>query len=361
MFIKRGFTMERIKFTSINKLSIAYQSIKGSSQFVGVDDKDLPLFDENLSLPVIKYRGTVKLHGTCSGVSLQGDEIVPLSKERILSVESDNDGFAQWALSKDRKVWLNLFDEVKKVLNIHTPDSPVITLFGEWCGKGIQKKAAITKCERMFSIFAIRIGNEEDNGGKAIGWLPLETIDNLSNEKEMIFNTLMFENYVIEVDWNKPKELEEIIENETQKINDICPVSSYFGVMGVGEGIVWIPVDCDYFNNTRLWFKTKGESHKQNKKSKDSSIEPEILNNLNEVIEEYLVENRLERGIAYFKESGIILKHTNTKLFINFIVEDIFKDASEHLSKMKANELMIKKMISKYTGRWFNSYLEKME
>jgi hypothetical protein len=105
--------MRQIKFTSIDKLSTTYQNIKNTSQFIGVDSKGFPVFDENITLPKIKYRGTVKLHGTCAGVSQQGGNVVPLSKERVLTVENDNDDFAAWVYSKEKEVWEKLFNEVK--------------------------------------------------------------------------------------------------------------------------------------------------------------------------------------------------------------------------------------------------------
>jgi hypothetical protein len=284
-----------------------------------------------------------------------------MSKERILTKENDNDNFANWVNSKSKEVWLKIFKKVKENLITDVSENEKITLFGEWCGKGIQNKAAITKCERMFFIFAIRIGNDVDHGGKPIGWLTDNNFKNVYNRSENIFNSSMFENFFLEVDWNYPKEIEKIVEEKTKVINDSCPVAEYFGVDGVGEGIVWIPANYDELNNTKLWFKTKGDKHKQNKKSKDSEIDPEIIRNISALLDEYLVENRLERGIAYLKEAGIFLEAFNTKFFIEFIAKDILKDASEHLKTLEIDSEKLRKEISKYSGKWFNKYLDNME
>lgn len=353
--------MERIKFTSIDKLSTTFQSIKAQSQYVGVDSNDCPIFDESKLLPKMTYRGTVKLHGTCAAISLQGNNLVSLSKERILTPQSDNDGFAAWVESKNKDVWTDIFEKVKSGIKAPVSDSVPITLFGEWCGKGIQKKAAITKCDRMFFIFAVRIGNEVDKGGKSLGWVPLDNFENLKNEEEKIFNSLMFENYTMELNWNHPKAVQALVEEKTRAINDTCPVASYFGTSGVGEGVVWVPVDEEQLNNTRLWFKTKGEKHKQNKKGKDSDIDPVVLKDIESVLDEYLVENRLERGIAYFKEAGIELFPKNTRFFIEFIANDVFKDASEHISALETDEKTIRKAITSHAGKWFNEYLGEMK
>jgi hypothetical protein len=353
--------MRQIKFTSIDKLSTTYQNIKNTSQFIGVDSKGFPVFDENITLPKIKYRGTVKLHGTCAGVSQQGGNVVPLSKERVLTVENDNDDFAAWVYSKEKEVWEKLFNEVKSCLPFDTEENTPITLFGEWCGKGIQKKAAITKCERLFLIFAVRVGDDVDKGGKAIGWYPLDAFKNLKDESEMIYNSLMFENHIITFDWNSPKEIQNFVEEKTSTVNDNCPVSSFFNNEGIGEGLVWVPVDEKYLNNTRFWFKTKGENHKQNKNGKDSDVDPLVLKDVKSVIDEYLVENRLERGIAHLKESGVYLLPENTRFFVEFIVNDVKKDAVEHIKNLDADEKTIKKAISNYSGRWYNKFLEELE
>ena len=353
--------MERIKFTSIDKLSTAYENIKKKTRFAGLDKDMQPFYDNEKALPVMSYRGTVKLHGTCAGVSFQNGNLVFLSKERVVTPESDNEGFANWCFEKDSDVWFSLFSRIMNKLGSDFNKEDEITLFGEWCGQGIQKKAAITQCEKMFFIFAVRVGNYVDNGGKAIGWLPVSFIEDLNNVDENIYNSLMFENYIIELDWNKPKDVQKIVESKTDEINNRCPVSYHFGVDGVGEGVVWVPVDDEFLNNTRFWFKTKGDKHKQNKKRKDTEINPVVLEDVNSVIDEYLVENRLERGIAYFKESGIDMLPENTRIFIDFIVDDIMKDAAEHIERLETDEKTIKKAVTKQTGTWFNKYLEKMQ
>ena len=88
---------------------------------------------------------------------------------------------------------------------------------------------------------------------------------------------------------------------------------------------------------------------------------PALADDSGLVIDEYLVENRLERGISYFKESGINMLPENTRVFIDFVVNDIMKDAAEHIERLKTDEKTIKKAITKQTGAWFNKYLERME
>jgi hypothetical protein len=47
----------------------------------------------------------------------------------------------------------------------------------------------------------------------------------------------------------------------TMAVEAECPVGRFFGVLsGVGEGVVWKPVD-PLYNEGRFWFKVKGEKH----------------------------------------------------------------------------------------------------
>ena len=47
--------------------------------------------------PTLKFVGTVKIHGTSAAVNVdRNDNIVFQSRERELSIESDNAGFCMW-------------------------------------------------------------------------------------------------------------------------------------------------------------------------------------------------------------------------------------------------------------------------
>lgn len=57
-----------IKFPSINQYRNTVKAAKGRGQYVGRDANDEPIFNSALTAPVIRYQGTVKLHGTNAAI-----------------------------------------------------------------------------------------------------------------------------------------------------------------------------------------------------------------------------------------------------------------------------------------------------
>ena len=80
----------------------------------------------------LTYRAKVKLHGTNAGVQITpSGEVVAQKRTEIITSEADNAGFAAWVEKN-----ISYFSQLKG--NSH------LTIFGEWCGSGIQKGVAIS-------------------------------------------------------------------------------------------------------------------------------------------------------------------------------------------------------------------------
>ncbi len=137
--------MECIKYSSID-------------QFRNVV-KEVRYLSKDSVLPVLKFTGTVKIHGTNSSVIVcsNGDQF-PQSKNNILTLENDNCGFARWH-SENKYV----FDTLREVLEIENviSTSDNIVIYGEWAGKGIQKGVAVSECEKFFYIFGVKVIDQE--------------------------------------------------------------------------------------------------------------------------------------------------------------------------------------------------------
>lgn len=50
-----------------------------------------------IPLPVVMYTGTIKVHGTNAAVRFINGEVKFQSRNRMISVDDDNLGFARWA------------------------------------------------------------------------------------------------------------------------------------------------------------------------------------------------------------------------------------------------------------------------
>lgn len=352
-----------IKFTSIGHFPDVVESIKYASQFIKKDISGNPVFDESLPIPTVTYIGRPKLHGTCSSLSKK-DQDAPIqyqSKEMVVTVERDNSGYAKSMDQVPMQIKEMLFNIVMDCAKSNGVEIKwPITIFGEFCHSKISKKVAIQKCDPMFVIFSIRMGDDVDLGGKPLGWVDVELFKSVKSDVFRIFNIATFPSYEIKIDFGNPKQALNLLNEYTLQVDKECPVGKQFGVVGAGEGLVWIPKD-KFKDHPRYWFKTKGKTHKQNKTRTDtelSSEEQEELNTVKDIVEEFLVEQRLERGIAYLNESNNPLSKSSTGVFVAFVSGDICKDANKDMIKADVTAKQIKKHSSKIISKWFLRRLE---
>ena len=258
---------------------------------------------------IIELNGTVKVHGTNAGVMLKsnGDQI-PQSRNRELSVEDDQYGFATWCLTKKQ-----YFKELYESLNTKED----IVIFGEWAGKGIQKGVAVSEAEKFFYIFDFVFKEEPDIVYAKDIWTKTISID-LDNPKAMI-------NELIEI---------------TNGIEKECPVGLHFGISDTGEGVVWT------FDKWK--FKVKGEKHSVTKVKKLASVDPEKLESIEKFVEYAVTENRLNQALE-----GRQLELENIGAFLKWLNQDIIAEESDTL---KANGLTYKdvgKAVSNKAKKWY--------
>jgi hypothetical protein len=76
-------------------------------------------------LPTIRYRGTVKVHGTNVGIGYDvgEDRLWVQSRSRVITPEADNEGCAKFV--EDNK------DAVIELLRDRFPDAQTVVLYGE--------------------------------------------------------------------------------------------------------------------------------------------------------------------------------------------------------------------------------------
>lgn len=187
--------------------------------------------------PSITFTGTVKLHGTNAGVGWDFDgELLCQSRNHHISVGDDNAGFAKFVSSP------NVTREIKRIMQQlkGTRDCmSSIILYGEWCGKDIQRGVAITELPPMFVLFG---GIYRTSGDDTPLWFTEDSIQSLRPAAETrVFNIYQFPTWTRNIVFKQP-ELG-LMQNElaqlTNAVEQECPVAHYFGISGIGEGIVW--------------------------------------------------------------------------------------------------------------------------
>jgi len=162
--------------------------------------------------------------------------------------------------------------------------------------------------------------------------------------------------YNKEIDFNNPHDAISDLESLTIKVEEICPWANEFGVEGIGEGLVWTPINRDIALNTSLWFKTKGEEHSGKKNKIKIEIDPVVAENITKLVEKILPEWRLQQGISELKEQKFDIEIKNIGAYLKWIGQDIKK---EEMDTVETNNFEWKD-ISKHANKKAKDYYFKM-
>lgn len=294
------------KYGSIEQFKNVIKHVRDNSNYHGIP------------LPTLSFIGTVKLHGTNSAFNVATDDTyVFQSRERELTIESDNAGFAMWG---ERNIE-ELFKTIKNVRQLMNWNGRIV-IYSEWCGGSIQKGVALNQLPKMFVIFNITL---IDDQGKRTELTP-EQISSVVHRTEEIKCIYDFKTWNIDIDFNSPEHVQNQLVEWTIEVENECPVGKAFGVSGIGEGIVW------WNPQTNLKFKTKGEKH-QNSKVKTlkeiAAVDIEKMNSIKELVASAVSQNRLNQGIDKLGEMGLDVDVKNTGTFIKWVVGDVMKEEKD--------------------------------
>jgi len=286
---------------------------------------------DGVPLPTLTFVGSVKLHGTNSSVVFPPDgDFYVQSRTKIITPEKDNAGFAAWVHDN-----IDLFKHL---------DKSGYVVYGEWCGQGIQKGVAISQVPKQFIVFAIR----SLNTGR---WMHSDGIRlSIGDGLKCVYD---YSTWTIEIDFNKPEESQNRLVELTQSVENECPVGKAFGVSGVGEGIVWWPVQNDNFNTHDLAFKVKGEKHSETKVKTLAAVDVEKLASINELVGSVLTEHRLEKKVESLLEQGGELDIKSTGAFLKLVGSDVYKEESDTIAASGFKDSEIMGAVQKKAKQWW--------
>lgn len=334
------------KFPHIDAL---YQVIRAVKKLNASDAPD----HIKISEPV-KFRGTVKLHGTNAGVAVKNGEVTAQSRTRVITPEDDNMGFAAFVRDRAGDTILSIVSKLRAAFQI--PDDHTVTLFGEWCGPGIQKGCGINMLsERQFVIFAVAIGDGED----AVFIDAVSTINR--DASASVYPITEATTWDIDVDFNSEvscASAAEIATAATLSVEERCPWAANFGHNGIGEGIVWIPID-EYWGRTDLFFKTKGGKHRGAKtRIRHIKVDPEKFANVTAFVDAALNNGRLEQGVDAIKEQGIVLEPRAIGPYLKWIAQDVMRECASELEESGMTWKDVGKSVNAKARNWFIDYLK---
>ncbi|WJJ58597.1 RNA ligase [Klebsiella phage vB_KpnM_NDO71] len=300
---------------------------------------------------LIPYIGTVKLHGTNGSVVFHSeDEVVFQSKERVVTVGDDNNGFAAFMSRKDTA---ELLSQVKYLCEVNDVEFQFpVEIAGEWAGRGIQKGVAITEVEPFFAIFRVAVGRDEATD--TLNWLPPTFQFGIGLPDARIYSILDFGYWMANIPFNEPELVQNDLAELTREVENKCPAGKFFGVEGIGEGIVWSPKDPELSKISGLWFKVKGDKHSVSKVKTLAAIDPERLASMREFVEYAVTEARLEQGV-----SEVGLDQTKIGEFIGWINRDINKEEGDVLEASSMTMKDVGKFISNKARAWYMTRLSE--
>ena len=291
---------------------------------------------------IVKLTGLVKLHGTNAAICFDKNYIWFQSRNNIISVDSDNCGFANYGNS--------IISELTKFRDsVHINDDEIYCLFGEWVGKGVQKGVALSELEKQFVPFESCIHRDNENYYFDID----ETMDQVKRLGlyQCITDALMLKKEIDFLNWTSfQNELISI----TDGVENECPYGKLNGVSGIGEGVVW-----SYnIGHDRFRFKVKGDKHAKTSKIKkikkvDDEKESLIIGFVNDYCCTDSRLNQAANNVFNLNDGGFI-DTRKTGDFLKWIFKDINKEESDLMIEKGITSKDINSKVAFISKRWLN-------
>lgn len=348
-----------IKFPSIEQFRSVVSQVQKRSRYVGKNVEGDALYDLTKAAPILTFTGTVKLHGTNAAViyNKATGYYRAQSRERLLSLESDNAGFCMFTEQK-RLAFQVIFERIYAANKLS--DDAFVVIYGEWCGEGIQSKVALSQLPKMFVAFDIYVFKTDketfhesaanyDNGCWLTSAANLSLLVDFNYEG--IYSINQFPTYVVEIDFNKPEEAIPFLQQQTIDVEEECPVGKHFGVTGVGEGIVWSFLGVD--RKDYLRFKVKGEKHQSSKVKKLLSVDVEKMNAIAEFADYAVTESRLMQGLEHLRMNNLPLSIKSTGEFIKWVQADVLKEEQDTIVANSFNVKAVNTALAVKAKTWF--------
>jgi len=305
------------------------------------DDKGNMIGKKNMIFPI---EGIIKLHGSNFGINYDGKNIWYQSRNQLVSLQNDTYGFASFCIKHKEEIRRLCQTALEKAKWLD-PDTEVITVYGEFCGNGIQKGVAISEMKKKFFVFSV--GNELTADGHKYSMLYHPSL--LWDREDWYDDVIDLSEFkkpdeIIQFDFNDPDV--DRLERLVTEVEDECPVAKHYGAIGTGEGIVF----SFKANGKDYRFKVKGEKHKVVKEKRLVQVEPEVLRSIDEFVEYAVTEARLEQGLGEVCEGDACVKKTGD--FLRWVFNDVIEEEGDRIAEFE-NSKAVNIAISRKAKDWF--------
>ncbi len=290
-------------------------------------------------LPRIDYRGKVKLHGTNCAVQVTPEGLFMQSRTGLLTPKADLHGFAVWV--EANRTFFNAL--------------PHLTVFGEWCGLGVERGMAISAIGgKVFAVFAVQFGEGAD---ARVVYDPAE-ITTLLGTLPAGMHILPWWGEIESIDYNDPGKSVAGLNRLVEAVEHEDPwVKAMFGITGVGEGLVFYPVGEHAKTNPEelavFMFKAKGDKHRTVGMKQAVQVLAEVANSVGEFTTLVVTEARLQQGLATACSGECNMK--NMGAFVRWVAEDTRKEAVAELEASNLTWEQVQKGVQDRAREWFRA------
>jgi len=175
------------------------------------------------------FANDILVHNSNAGLSFHKDELYAQSKKNVITVEQDNAGFAFFVKTKEL-VFKQLIDVVRTVHGIDT-DNNIVSIMGEWFGKGIQSGVAVNELDKKFAIFGIKVRPLDEEIPSY--WIEHNIFPYEYVNEHNIYVIDQFKTFDILIDFENPLMSQNKMVDMVMEVEKECPVGKFFGVSGI--------------------------------------------------------------------------------------------------------------------------------
>ena len=199
----------------------------------------------------------------------------------------------------------------------------------------------MSEVDKFFYVFGVKLVDSDETT------LWVKDYPHIANHKDIIDARDVWLTEV-SLDFNTPSKFQNQLIEITNEVEGECPVGKYFGVKGVGEGVVWEHITDE---GEKFCCKVKGEKHSSSKVKKLASVDTEKMESIEDFVTYAVTENRLQQGfteVCNGEADRVLLGK-----FIKWVSTDVVKEESDTLSSSGLTMKDIGGLLSKRAKNWF--------
>ena len=330
------------------------REVQSEWDYQGKDENGDTIYEHLTDYPTIAYKATRKIGGCNTSIISKAGQKFYQSRNNILGTGEKISDISNFRQTFEKIDTQKLFDIVQEKYST-TPEDEVV-IYGEWCGGGIKDKHSISKTEtKQWIIFAIKI-----NG------VYVPNFVELCDEENRVYNVLKWGMFEIVIDYSQfepgcwkgentdlPQWLQKFVDDLTL----VCPVSKFFGVDGIGEGLV---LESEILSKrTGEPFVLKIKNSEYDKPAVKTVVEKTSNPNLDKFLETGVVEWRLRQKVDEMSNSGVELSMKVVKQFQDLVLLDVLKECSQLAIDLEVVQKEFEPAVRKSCVDYFKTVLTK--